>query len=346
MRQLVYVGPRRVEWIDAPEPSLSSASSAVVRPLVVSTCDMDAVALSGGIRFRPGTPLGHEGVGVVEAVADGVSHHRPGDVVIVPWQISCGVCERCKRGHDAYCSTVAPGSCYGWGPQVSRWGGFLAERFEVPFADHMLVPVPNGLPLEVAAGLSDNLVDAWRAIGPPLSETRGGSVLIVGPSGDDGGSIGLYAVAFAAAGGADRVVFASRSAVLRRHAAAYGATVCVPGDAAFNALEGFDVVVDTSGDAHLLAAAIERVGPHGVVTCTAGAVHRRAPVPLPVYEMYINSVTFKTGWVSTRALVDEPLALAIDGAFDPREIARICSVDDAVEAFAEPFTKLILQGTP
>ena len=52
----------------------------------------------------------------------------------------------------------------GWGPHVARWGGFLAEQVEVPFADHMLVPVPTSLPSTTASGLGDNLVDAWRAI--------------------------------------------------------------------------------------------------------------------------------------------------------------------------------------
>lgn len=346
MRRLVFVGPRRVEWVEAPDPELSTERSAIVRPLVVSTCDMDAVALTGAVRFRSGTPMGHEGVGVVEAVGAGVSGHRIGDVVIVPWQISCGVCDRCLRQQDAYCSSVPPGSCYGWGPHVDRWGGFVATRFEVPFADRMLVPVPDGLALESAAGLSDNLVDAWRAIGPPLAETAGRRVLVVGSNGDDGGSIGVYAAAFAVASNCEEVVFASRSALLRSHAERYGATSLHPDDARFGQHQNFDVVVDASGDPGLLARAAAVAGTHATVTCTAGAVHRGSDVPMPIYSMYMNSVTFRTGWVSTRPQIEDPLALVADRAVDPTSLATVVSIDDAVEAFAEPFTKLILTGTP
>jgi hypothetical protein len=71
MRQLVFTGPRATEWVDAPDPTLTTPTGALVEPTVVSTCDMDAVALSGMIRFRPGTPLGHEGIGVVVEVGEG-----------------------------------------------------------------------------------------------------------------------------------------------------------------------------------------------------------------------------------------------------------------------------------
>ena len=83
MQQLVFQGARKVEWIESSTPTLRSAKSALVRPDVVSTCDMDAVALSGAIKFRPGTPLGHEGVGTVIDVGDEVRHVHPGDQVIV-----------------------------------------------------------------------------------------------------------------------------------------------------------------------------------------------------------------------------------------------------------------------
>lgn len=346
MRRLVFVGPRKVDWIEAPEPELSTERSAIVRPLAVSTCDMDAVALAGAIRFRSGTPLGHEGVAVVEVIGDDVARCRVGDVVVVPWQISCGTCDRCLRGQDAYCTSVPAGSCYGWGPHVDRWGGFAATRFEVPFADHMLVPVPDGLAIEAATGLSDNLVDAWRAVGPPLAETAGRRVLVVGSNGDDGGSIGVYAAAFAVASGCEEVVFASRSEVLRSHAERYGADVLQPDDTRFDEQEGFDVVVDASGDPGLLAQAVSAAGVHAVATCTAGAVHRGADVPMPIYSMYMNSVTLRTGWVSTRPLIAEPLTLTAAGAVDPTALATTVSIDDAVAAFAEPFTKLILTGSP
>lgn len=341
MRQLVFTGPRSVEWVDVPIPTLDGPTAAIVEPLVVSTCDMDAVALSGLIRFRAGTPLGHEGVGRVVDIGDDVVGHSVGDVVIIPWQISCGRCDRCRRGQDTFCTSVPAGSCFGWGPHVDRWGGFLADRVLVPYADHMLVPLPVGLDPRRACGLSDNLVDAWRAIGPPLAETGGGRVLVVGGVLGDGGSIGLYAAAFARALGAEEIAFCSHDPGLRARAEALGATAVDPGNG-YPDLGLFDVTVDTSGIADGLTYALGATGPGGVCTCTAGAVHRGSPVPVPVYEMYMRVVTFRTGWVHTRALIDEPLRLMTDGVFDPTTIGEVCSFDDAEAAFSEPFTKLIL----
>jgi alcohol dehydrogenase len=345
MRRFVFEGARAARWIEAPPPSLGSARAALVRPEVVSTCDMDAVALSGLIRFRAGTPLGHEGVGTVVEVGDEVTGVAPGDTVVIPWQISCGACGRCRRGQDAHCETVPPGSCYGWGPHVAAWGGFLADLVEVPFADHMLIPLPTGLDPTIAVGLSDNLVDAWRAAEPPLRTTGGGRVLVVGGAMADGGSIGLYATAFAAGLGADEVVYVAHDPALCALAAGYGATVHLV-ERAYEDLGPFDVTIETSGLADALAFALRSTGPGGICTCTAGAVHRGHDVPVPIYEMYLNTVTFHTGWAHTRSLVAEPMRHLSEGLFDPRRIARTSTFDEAGAAFAEPFHKLILTRAP
>lgn len=341
MRQLVFEGPRSVQWRDVPSPRLTSATAAIVEPVVVSTCDMDAVAMSGLIRFRGGTPLGHEGVGRVLDVGDSVVNVAVGDLVVVPWQISCGHCDRCLRGQDTYCATVPPGSCYGWGPHVGRWGGFMADKIEVPFADHMLLALPSGMAPAQASGLSDNLVDAWRSVVPPLRETGGGRVLVIGSGLADGGSIGIYAAGFAADAGASEIVFVSPHSAHREMATALGATSVEAIE--LDELGSFDVMADTSGTAQGLADAITAGGPHSVCTCTAGAVHRGQPPAVPVYEMYMNNISMRTGWVNTRSLLEEPMARIDDGAFDPTSIATTHRFGDAEAAFAEPFVKLILE---
>lgn len=339
MRQLVFDGSRKVVWRDVAAPMLGSRTGAIVEPVAVSTCDMDAVALSGLIRFRTGTPLGHEGVGRVLEVGDKVVGVTPGDLVVIPWQISCGSCHRCLRGQDTYCENVPPGSCYGWGPHVDRWGGFFADRIDVPFADHMLVPLPAGMSPTQASGLSDNLVDAWRSVVPPLRETGGGRVLVIGSGLEDGGSIGIYAVGFAVDAEASEVVFVSPHTGHRAMATALGATsVSSIGTEEFGA---FDVMVDSSGTAQGLTDAIAAGGPHSVCTCTAGAVHRGQPPAVPVYEMYMNNISLRTGWVNTRSLLEQPMARIAAGAFDPTWIGSVHSFDDAEAAFTEPFTKLI-----
>ena len=144
MRQLNYIGTRDLEWRDVPEPSLRDDRSAIVRPLTVSTCDMDGIAIHGLLQLRGPTPLGHEGEGVVVEVGDKVKKHIPGDRVIIPWKIACGTCVHCSRGHTAQCESVPPEDAYGWGPTSPAWGGFLSNAVVVPWADHMLTRLPEG----------------------------------------------------------------------------------------------------------------------------------------------------------------------------------------------------------
>jgi hypothetical protein len=61
-------------------------------------------------------------------------------------------------------------AAYGWGPTAREWGGFLADVVAVPWADHMLCPLPEGVDPIAAAGVADNVTDAWRSVGPPLRE--------------------------------------------------------------------------------------------------------------------------------------------------------------------------------
>jgi threonine dehydrogenase-like Zn-dependent dehydrogenase len=191
VQQLTYTAPNDLEWREAPEPQLSSDRAALVRPLAVATCDLDALIISGHSPFAPPFPLGHECVAEVVDAGDAVTSLREGQLVSVPFQISCGECEPCRRGRTGNCSEVAFMSTYGFGPAVERWGGFLSDLVCVPYADHMLVPVPDGLDAAAVASVSDNISDAWRSVGPALAEDPGAPVLVVGGAGP--GSIGLYA---------------------------------------------------------------------------------------------------------------------------------------------------------
>lgn len=97
---------------------------------------------------------------------------RRAERVVVPFQISCGQCGPCLAGHTSNCVTVPRASTYGFGPQVQRYGGVSADVVLVPFADHMLVPVPEGLSPVAVASVSDSIPDAWRAVAPGLALYR------------------------------------------------------------------------------------------------------------------------------------------------------------------------------
>src|SRR5438093_10138538 len=98
MRQLTFLEPGRLEWRDVPEPALDGDGAAIVRPVAVATCDLDLGIVRGAVPLGGPFPFGHEGIAEVIDVGDAVSSVKPGDLVSVPFQVSCGECEPCRRG--------------------------------------------------------------------------------------------------------------------------------------------------------------------------------------------------------------------------------------------------------
>jgi alcohol dehydrogenase len=322
-----------------PEPALESDVAALVRPLAVTTCDFDGAVISGLAPFRGPLPVGHEGVGEVVDVGVDVAQVQPGDRVIIPWKISCGTCANCARGFTAHCLSVPREAAYSWGPTAREHGGFLADVVLVPWADHMLCLLPEGMDPLAAAGLSDNIVDAWRAVGPPLEERREGRVLVAGGGGP--GSIGLWAAALGVVLGAGEVTFLDWNPDRRALAQEYGVDHALDTAEDLPELDGsFDVTVDASGNPEALGLALRHTAANGICTSTAAAIYT-ADVPLPLLDMYRQSVTLQTGWVHTRPLMQAPLGLIADGRFDPSPaFTAVVPFDQAADRLAEPFTKL------
>ena len=312
-----------------------------MRPLAVAMCDLDAVFLSGAIPIAEPFPLGHECVGEVVEVGDAMRSVVPGDVVVVPFQISCGDCPECAAGHTGNCRTVPRGSAYGMQPLGGPWGGALADIVRVPFADAMLVPLGDELDPVAVASVADNVPDGYRAVAAPLAQTPGAEVLVVGGWAR---SIGLYAAACAKALGAGRVVYADRDPGRLERAEAVGAEpIALPvGEDAWPAKLGrFPVTVDASGDHGGLHAALRSTAPDG--TCTSVAVYFEQATPVPLLEMYTRGCTLHTGRCHARALIPDVLALIDAGRLDPALVtSAVARFDEAETALADPPTKLIL----
>jgi alcohol dehydrogenase len=338
MQTLTYVGPRRLEWREAPEPRLTSDRAALVRPTAVATCDLDALIVAGLVPFQPPFPLGHECVAEVVELGDAVALFEPGQLVSVPFQISCGECEPCRRGRTGNCASVPFMSTYGFGPTVERWGGFLSDLVCVPYADHMLVRLPDGLEPAAAASASDNISDAWRAVGPALADDPGAAVLVVGGAG--AGSIGLFAAGLAFALGAESVLYIDADEARRSVATAVGAQTLAE---APERVGPFPITVDASADPQGLRLALNATAPDGI--CTSTAIYFGEPPSLPLLRMYTQGVTFKTGRVHARPAIPHVLELAATGALRPEAVTtRRVPFQQAHEALLEPaWAKLVFE---
>jgi len=338
VQQLIYAGAGALEWREAPAPNLTSDDAALVRPIAVATCDLDGLIIHGNSPFPPPFALGHECVGEITAVGDAVTSFTPGDLVSVPFQISCGSCDACRSGRSSNCAGVPFMSSYGFGPAVERWGGFLSDAVAVPYAEHMLVPVPSGVDPTAVASASDNLSDAWRAVGPQLAREPGGEVLVVGGAGP--GSIGLYAAGLAVALGSAWVLYVDPDEERRRTAGALGAQTMAELP---HRLGPFPITVDASADPEGLALALRSTGPDGI--CTSTAIYFGEQPTLPLLEMYTKGITFATGRANAREAMPHVLALAASGALKPERVTtRVVAWDQAADALlAGDWTKLVIR---
>jgi threonine dehydrogenase-like Zn-dependent dehydrogenase len=334
LAHLVLVAPRELEWQPLQDRGELGPGEADVRPLAVASCDLDPLLVSGAWPLSCPIPLGHEFVAEVVVVGEGVEA-PVGQLVAVPFQLSCGACAFCLNGETANCQATAHRATYGFGEDGGGYGGAYADLVRVPFAEHMLVPLPAGVSPVAAASVGDNMADGFTAVTPGLEKWPDAEVLVVGGA---GASIGLYAAGIAVALGAERVVYLDSEPDRLACAETLGA----------HPLEGpipreagrFQVTVDASGDAAGLDCAIRSTGPSGFCTTVAGMLHRRAE--LPVARMYEHCCTFRTGRVQARPAMPALLELIAAGRFRPQAVtSAVVAFEELPEALLEPQRKLV-----
>jgi threonine dehydrogenase-like Zn-dependent dehydrogenase len=335
MRELIYIGDRKVAWREAPDPALQERSDAIVRPVAATTCDVDKMIIAGKAPVPPPFAIGHECVGEVVDVADGVTHVQLGDLVVVPWHIACGRCDRCHDGLFAHCRTVPYMAMFG-APIGGEWGGLFSDLVRVPWADAMLVPLPPGLDPIAMASASDNWSLAWRLVAPHLQRTPGGRVLILG-----GGSIGLYACDIAGALGASDRLYVDRDPRRRALAERYGARTAERIEPIH---QGFDIAVEATGRVEELATACCSLVPEGV--CESAGNHFK-PGELPLFQMYLNSVNVRIARDNVRANIPAALRLAQSGRVDPiKVVSDVLDWETLPDALPEMHTKPVFVREP
>jgi threonine dehydrogenase-like Zn-dependent dehydrogenase len=333
MRSLVLEDTRRVVWHDVPEPERRHEREAIVRPLAVAACDLDQPMILGRTPFPFPIHLGHE---CVAEVVEGPESFAPGDRVVIPFQISCGTCERCRRGLTGNCERVPPLSMYGFGALGGDWGGMLSDLALVPYAEGMLVPLPKGVDPAVVASAADNMADGWRTVAPALAQLPGANVLVV--SGGGMRSLPLYAVDAALALGAASVTYVDTDADRLGVAEELGARI-VEGEPE-QSLGRFPVTVDGTARPDGLVATL-RLTDWGGRCTSMGQLEPEAPMPL--FELYNRGVHLHIGIGAARPAMPAMLELVAAGRLRPQLVTNATAAwDDAPEALLEPAIKLVI----
>jgi alcohol dehydrogenase len=183
MKALVYHGPGKRAWEEKPKPALLKSTDAIVRILRTTICGTDLHILKGDLpEVTDGRVLGHEGVGIVEAVGESVTGFKKGDRVIVSCVTACGKCVNCKKAMYSHCADG------GWilGYLID---GTQAEYVRIPHADNSLYAIPQGADEEALVMLSDILPTGFECGVLNGRVKPGDTVAIVGA-----GPVGLAAL--------------------------------------------------------------------------------------------------------------------------------------------------------
>ncbi|MEV2241609.1 zinc-dependent alcohol dehydrogenase [Micromonospora sp. NPDC049891] len=353
MRALTWQGKRDVRVEEVPDPRIEDPTDAIVRITSTAICGSDLHLYEVlGPYLKPGDILGHEPMGIVEEVGPGVTRLKPGDRVVVPFNIACGSCWMCQRQLYAQCETTqvtAEGkgaALFGYTSLYGAVPGGQAQFLRVPHAEFGPITVPADGPDERWLYLSDILPTAWQAV--KYADTpRGGTLAVFGL-----GPVGQFCARIGRHLGADRVIgldlVPERLEMARRH----GVEVLdisqlddVPGTL-IDLVDGRgpDAVIDAVGmESHgaplgklgqaaagllpdkLAQPMIDKVGIDRLVALKAAlkAVRRGGTVsisgvyggevdPLPLMEMFDRGVQVRMGQCHVRRWTDEIIPLLTD----------------------------------
>ena len=332
MRALTARPGGRFDWREVPVPPPPGPLAAMVHPIAIATCDLDRSLGLGATPFALPLHFGHECVAEVLSVGEQVTSVRPGQRVVVPFQISCGKCPACRQGRTGNCASVPPISMYGFGVGGGHWGGALSDQLLVPYADAMLVSLPDGVEPAAAASVADNVSDGYRHIAPYahdlLERDADADVLIMAGIGRRpvlSASVPLYAGLIARALGVLHVHLVDSRGGVREHAAQLGLHPLKPSELSRH--PPAPLVVDATGSAAGLRSGLRHTARDGVCS-SAGGLHRSARIPTGM--LYGRNVTYHVSRTHVRTLIPQVLELMSSGQLHPdRVTTHLADLDDA-----------------
>lgn len=200
MKALVWHDKRDVRCEEVPDPVIQEPTDAIIRVTSSGLCGSDLHLYEPLEPFMSaGDILGHEPMGIVEAVGAEIPHLDVGDRVVIPFNVSCGRCWMCERDLQSQCETTqntehgTGASLLGYSKLYGQVPGGQAELLRVPFGDTLPIKVPHGPPDDRFLFLSDVLPTAWQAV--EYADVEDGGTLAVigaGPIGDMAARIAMH----------------------------------------------------------------------------------------------------------------------------------------------------------
>jgi alcohol dehydrogenase len=328
MRAVVYHGPGQKAWEEVPDPEIIADDDVIVRVDATTICGTDLHILKGDVpEVRKGRILGHEAVGTVVEVADGVQTLTEGNRVLVSCITACGTCRFCHEGRY--------GQCLGTGGWIlgHKIDGTQAEYVRVPFADTSTYPVPGNLSDEETLMLADIMPTGYE-VGVLNGNVRPGDVLAVVGA----GPVGLAAIIGAQLYSPSHIVAIDLSDARLDAAKHFGADVTVNSSREdplkvvreLTGQLGADVSIEAVGVPETFELAVKLIRPGGRI---ANVGLHGAPAMLDLEDQWIRDITITTGLVDTYS-TPTLLRLVASGQINVKPfITHHFALDDFDEAY-------------
>jgi alcohol dehydrogenase len=292
MKGLVYGGPGKIELKEVLMPGIEKPTDALVKIIKTTICGTDLGILHGKTpSVKPGTTLGHEGVGIIEEVGTSVSNFKKGDHVIISCITSDGSCEYCKRQLYAHCEDG------GWilGHLIN---GTQTEYVRIPHADNSLHSIPPGSDEEALVMLSD-ILPTGHEIGVLNGTVKPGDTIAIVGAGPVGMSVLLTSLFYSPAKIYMIDVDENRLQLARSLGATdtiNSATKDVAKTIMSETKDGVDVAIEAVGIPTTFNMCQDIVRPGGHIANVG--VHGKS-VELQLQDLWIRNITLTTGLVST-----------------------------------------------
>ncbi|GAA2173292.1 glutathione-independent formaldehyde dehydrogenase [Arthrobacter parietis] len=375
MKAVVFKAPYELSVENVADPKIEGPLDAVIRITTANICGSDLHPYEGRADMDAGMVMGHENMGIVEAVGPGVDRISVGDRVSVPFNLACGTCRNCNNGYTSACLRAnpsgQPGAGYGYPMMGPYWGG-QAELLRVPWADFNLLKLPEGKENESDFTMLSDIFPTGYHGAEMAMVAPGKSVAVFGA-----GPVGLMAAHSAFIKGASQVFVVDKEPDRLALAGQIGATpinfadvdpteVIMEGTDGFGADCGIEAVGyqahDHTGEEHPemvldnLVKVVRATGHIGVVGVYVpedpGATNdlaKEGRVAFNYGQVFAKGISLMGGQCPVKKYNRELRDLIIRGKAKPSWIvSHEVSLDEAVDAYAkfdkreDGYTKVLL----